>query len=100
MIVMIVIGIIIIGIGAWCWVTNIDYMRTKYPDYKGEDLFEDDEDDKKPSTAMVDTNQGEMADQNVDTQNPSFGKDVKQESVSNESNIYNTDKSNKNQIYN
>lgn len=32
MIVMIVIGIIIIGIGAWCWVTNIDYMRTKYPD--------------------------------------------------------------------
>ena len=63
-------------------------------------IFGDDEDDKKPSTAMVDTNQGEMADQNVDTQNPSFGKDVKQESVSNESNIYNTDKSNKNQISN
>ena len=63
-------------------------------------IFGDDEDDKKPSTAMVDTNQGEMADQNVDTQNPSFGRDVKQESVSNESNIYNTDKSNKNQISN
>jgi hypothetical protein len=64
-------------------------------------IFGDDEDDKKPSTAaMVDTNQGEMADQNVDTQNPSFGRDVKQESVSNESNIYNTDRSNKNQISN
>jgi hypothetical protein len=47
MTIIITIGIVIIGIGAWCWVTNIDYMHTKYPEYKGEDLFEDDEDDKK-----------------------------------------------------
>jgi len=47
MMILVMIGIVIIGIGAWCWVTNIDYMHTNHPDYKGEDLFEDDVDDKK-----------------------------------------------------
>ena len=24
---------------SYAWVKNIDYMKDKYPDYKGEDLF-------------------------------------------------------------
>jgi hypothetical protein len=30
---------------AWKWVMGIDYMQENHPDYKGEDLF--DEEDKK-----------------------------------------------------
>jgi hypothetical protein len=30
----------------WRWVIEIDYMSTNYPDYKGDDLFGLDEDDK------------------------------------------------------
>ena len=30
---------------AWNWVKGIDYMQENHPDYKGEDLF--DEEDKK-----------------------------------------------------
>lgn len=63
-------------------------------------IFGDDEDDKKPAEAIPSSNQNEMVDQNVDPQNPSFGKDIKQQTTSNESNIYNTDKSNENQISN
>jgi len=29
---------------SWSWVRGIDYMKENHPDYKGEDLF--DEDDK------------------------------------------------------
>lgn len=31
---------------AWKWVRGIDYMRENYPDYKGEDLFGEEEDTK------------------------------------------------------
>ena len=27
---------------SWIWVRKIDYMQDNYPDYKGEDLFDDD----------------------------------------------------------
>jgi hypothetical protein len=30
---------------AWLWVTRIDYMYKNHPDYKGEDLFDEDEKD-------------------------------------------------------
>jgi hypothetical protein len=33
---------------AWLWAGGIDYMKTNHPDYKGEDLF--DEDDKNSIT--------------------------------------------------
>ena len=41
-----VIGIIltISSVIAWRWVKGIDYMHKNHPDYKGEDLF--DEEDK------------------------------------------------------
>jgi hypothetical protein len=28
---------------SWAWVRGIDYMNEKHPDYKGEDLFGEDE---------------------------------------------------------
>lgn len=38
---------IVIGLISWRWVVGIDYMMKNHPDYKGEDLFgEFDEDDK------------------------------------------------------
>lgn len=30
----------------WSWVRGIDYMKENYPDYKGEDLFGEEEDTK------------------------------------------------------
>jgi hypothetical protein len=30
----------------WLWVRGFDYMNTNHPDYKGDDLFGLDEDDK------------------------------------------------------
>jgi hypothetical protein len=38
------------------WVNAIDYMSTKYPDYKGEDLF--DEDLTKKPTNKDEKNKG------------------------------------------
>ena len=38
------------------WVNAIDYMSTKYPDYKGEDLF--DEDLTKKPTNKNEKNKG------------------------------------------
>jgi hypothetical protein len=34
------------------WIRGIDYMEEKYPDYKGEDLFDEDlaTEEKKPAT--------------------------------------------------
>lgn len=29
------------------WVEGIDYMKKNHPDYKGEDLFNEDEDEEK-----------------------------------------------------
>jgi hypothetical protein len=37
----------VVAIISYLWVRGIDYMKENYPDYKGEDLFgEFDEDDK------------------------------------------------------
>lgn len=38
----VIICIVLIPI-AWLWVTRIDYMYKNHPDYKGEDLFDEDE---------------------------------------------------------
>ena len=39
--------VIVVGIISYLWVRGIDYMKENHPDYKGEDLFGDfDEDDK------------------------------------------------------
>lgn len=37
---------VITSLIAWIWVKGIDYMDKNYPDYKGEDLFDEDEDKK------------------------------------------------------
>jgi hypothetical protein len=44
----IVIGVILILIVpvVWMWVSGFDYMTKNHPDYKGDDLFGFDEDDK------------------------------------------------------
>ena len=43
--------IIIVGISisvvVILWVEGIDYMRKNHPDYKGEDLFNEEEDEEK-----------------------------------------------------
>jgi hypothetical protein len=41
------VGVIIFGVTAtallsWSWVRGIDYMKENHPDYKGEDLFDED----------------------------------------------------------
>jgi hypothetical protein len=39
--------VIVVGIISYFWVRGIDYMKENHPDYKGEDLFGDfDENDK------------------------------------------------------
>jgi len=47
---MIVLGLIAflaLGYICWRWIKGIDYMKENHPDYKGDDLFgEFDEDDK------------------------------------------------------
>ena len=40
-------GIILFIWLAWNWVKGIDYMQKNHPDYKGEDLFDEDLKDKK-----------------------------------------------------
>ena len=62
-------------------------------------------DDEKAETDMQSgegkyQSMSETPNESTDMESSSFGRDVKQESVSNESNIYNTDRSNKNQISN
>lgn len=34
------------GLLAWSWVRGIDYMKENHPDYKGMDLFGEDEKEK------------------------------------------------------
>ena len=36
----------ILGVIVYNWVQNIEYMQKNYPDYKGEDLFDEDVDTK------------------------------------------------------
>lgn len=39
--------VIVIAFISWRWVVGIDFMKENHPDYKGDDLFgEFDEDDK------------------------------------------------------
>jgi hypothetical protein len=38
----IVIILLISGLVAWRWAVGIDYMHRNHPDYKGEDLFDED----------------------------------------------------------
>jgi len=35
--------LLISGLIAWRWVVGIDYMHKNHPDYKGDDLFGEDE---------------------------------------------------------
>jgi hypothetical protein len=35
-----------VGVICWRWVVGIDYMHKNHPDYKGEDLFGEWDDDK------------------------------------------------------
>ncbi len=39
--------LLVVTLIAIFWVSGIDYMNKNYPDYKGEDLFDDEEKDKK-----------------------------------------------------
>lgn len=41
-IVLIIFTLIIV---VWRWVEGIDYMKTNHPDYKGYDLFDEEEDE-------------------------------------------------------
>jgi nitric oxide reductase large subunit len=38
----IVLLFVIISLIAWKWIKAIDYMHKNHPDYKGEDLFDED----------------------------------------------------------
>jgi hypothetical protein len=51
MIIAIISILLAVGVISWRWVVGIDYMHTNHPDYKGNDLFgEYDEDDKNQIT--------------------------------------------------
>lgn len=43
MAIVIIIILLISGLIAWRWVKGIDYMHKNHPNYKGEDLFGEDE---------------------------------------------------------
>lgn len=43
MLVITLIGIILLMIISYLWVRGIDYMKEKYPDYKGEDFFNEED---------------------------------------------------------
>jgi hypothetical protein len=48
----ITIGLLILGVITWRWVTGIDYMMKNHPDYKGDDFLNwgndpDNENDKE-----------------------------------------------------
>lgn len=42
----VIICIILIPV-AWLWIKKIDYMYKNHPDYKGEDLFDEDDETLK-----------------------------------------------------
>ena len=42
----IIVSVVSIAVGI-LWVNRIDYMDKNYPDYKGEDLFDEDKKDEK-----------------------------------------------------
>jgi hypothetical protein len=52
------VGVIIFVVSAtallsWSWVRGIDYMKENHPDYKGEDLFDEDLDSNNDITKMA-----------------------------------------------
>lgn len=48
MVLVFIIMFVVVVIIAWRWVEGIDYMQKNHPDYKGDDLFgEFDEDDEE-----------------------------------------------------
>ena len=40
---------VVVALISWRWVEGIDYMHKNHPDYKGYDLFDEDEDEKDDS---------------------------------------------------
>jgi hypothetical protein len=34
--------VVAVGVISWRWVEGIDYMHKNHPDYKGDDLFDED----------------------------------------------------------
>jgi hypothetical protein len=49
--IIITVGIIALLTTIWLWVSAIDYMQKNHPDYKGEDLIEDDLKDRDVTVA-------------------------------------------------
>ena len=45
MFVVFLIMFIVVGLISWSWVNGIDYMTRNHPDYKGDDLFGDFDDE-------------------------------------------------------
>jgi hypothetical protein len=43
LIIIVVITAILLGSLVWLWVGGIEYMVKKYPDYKGEDFFNEED---------------------------------------------------------
>jgi hypothetical protein len=75
----------------------VDWIKSKLSWIFGDD--EKEETDMQSGEGKYQS-MSETPNESADMESSSFGRDVKQESVSNESNIYNTDRSNKNQISN
>lgn len=40
---LILFGITMVGLISWLWVKGIDYMKEKYPNYEGEDFFNEED---------------------------------------------------------
>jgi hypothetical protein len=40
---LIILGLAMLGTVAWLWAGGIDYMTKNYPDYKGEDFFNEED---------------------------------------------------------
>jgi hypothetical protein len=72
----------------------VDWIKSKLSWIFGDD------DEKQPDMQSDKEKMQSMGKDDKDVESSSFGKDIKQESTSNEGNIYNTDKSNKTQISN
>ena len=45
MFVVVLVMVIVTALISWSWVNGIDYMKENHPDYKGMDLFGEDEEE-------------------------------------------------------
>lgn len=43
-----------IGVISWRWVEGIDYMQKNHPDYKGEDLFDEELNNENETNNKID----------------------------------------------